>query len=134
VSDNKRKGFDIIGEIGQEARKVNKPIKEVEKMTSKEVEKYNNYTVYKSIPVNKAMQGDKYKVNFSLSKEVAQKIQHIQAIEGISMRDYSKIAELAIDLLYDVKYLLSFQGENVMNKKASELLDLIGIDTNKLKE
>lgn len=106
--------------------------KEVEKSTSKEVEKYNNYNIYKSIPVNKAMQADKYKVNFSLGKEVAQKIQHIQAIEGISMRDYSKIAELAINLLYDAKYLLSFQNENVMNKKASELLDLLGIDTSKL--
>lgn len=128
MSDNKRKGFDIIGEIGREARKVDKPSKEVEKSTSKEVKKYNNYTVYKSIPVTKAMQGDKYKVNFSLSKEVAQKIQHIQATEGVSMRDYSKIAELAIDLLYDVKYLLSFKGENVINKKASELLELLGID------
>jgi hypothetical protein len=104
--------------------------KEVKKVTSEEVEKHNNYTIYKSIPVTKAMQGDKYKVNFSLSKEVAQKIQHIQAIEGISMRDYSKIAELAVDLLYDIKYLL---GENVMNKKSSELLELLGIDTSNLK-
>lgn len=103
--------------------------KEVKKATSEEVQKYNNYTIYKSIPVNKSMQGDKYKVNFSLSKEVAQKIQHIQAIEGVSMRDYSKIAELAIDLLYDAKYLLD---KNVTNKKSSELLDLLGIDTSKL--
>lgn len=128
---DKKKGFDIIGEIGREARKVDKPIKEVEKSKSEEVKKYSSYKAYKTIPVNKAMQGDRYKVNFSLSKDVAQKIQHIQANEGISMRNYSKIAELAVDLLYDVKYLL---GLEVMNKKASELLDLLGADTSKLEE
>lgn len=122
---------DSIDDFIKGAKDENMNKKEVKKSTSEEVENYNKYTIYKSIPVNKAMQGDKYKVNFSLSKEVTQKIQHIQAIEGISMRDYSKIAELAIDLLYDVKYLL---GENVMNKKSFELLELLGIDINNLNE
>ena len=60
--------------------------------------------MYRNYPVSKAMQGDKYKTNFSLSEETVQKIQYIQAMEGINMREYSKIAELAIDLLYDLKY------------------------------
>lgn len=126
MSDRKKQGFDIISEIGKQARKAEKT---VEKSTSEEVEKYSNYLVYKNIPVNKAMQGDKYKVNFSLNKEVTQKIQHIQATEGVSIRDYSKIAELAIDLLYDVKYLLGQKGtDRVLNKKTSELLNLLGIE------
>jgi hypothetical protein len=116
--------FDIIGEIAKETKKVRN--KEEKKKRSIETE--SNYFEYKKIPVNKAKQGDKYKVNFSLKEEIVQKIQYIQAMEGISMKDYSKIAELAIGLLYDIKY---HTNEKVVDKNATDILKLIGIEVKK---
>ena len=119
--------FDIIGEIAKESKRTRGV--EVEKARSIEVK--SNYFVYKNIPVNKARQGEKYKVNFSLNEEATQKIQYIQAMEGISMREYSKIAELAIELLYDIKYHIN---EKIVGKSSIEVLKLIGVEVKKYRD
>lgn len=107
---------------------------EVKKHRSEEAKKArgreskSGYYIYRTYPVSKSKQADKYKVNFSLNEDIVQKIQYIQSVEGVSIREYSKIAELAINLLYDIKY---HTNERLIDKDSGEILKLIGIELEK---
>lgn len=103
--------MSLISEIAQHAKESTnkaetKPDTIQEPADSDEIvsHQYTGYKSYMNMKVTKAKQGDKYKVNLSLSEEVCQKIQYIQFAEGIDMKSYSKIPEMAINLLYHVFY------------------------------
>lgn len=109
-NEGKGKRFDIISEIGSQVRKGKDTASQEESnpvMQGVPVSRYGTYEGYKDVVVNKAMQGDKYKINFSLGEAPAQKLQYIQTLEQVGLREYSKIAETAFDLLYEVKFLLN---------------------------
>lgn len=95
----------------------------------KEMEKYGNneYYSYLKIPVDSSKNGDKFKANFSVEEEIMQKIKKIYGMEGLNNRQYSQIAEKAIDILYDICFILKKEEISVFRDKltAEEIIKKI---------
>lgn len=134
--DKKNSGLSLISEIAQHAKGNNNIvetktdiIKESGDSDESVQHQYTGYRSYMNMKVTKAKQGDKYKVNLSLSEEVCQKIQYIQFTEGIDMKSYSKIPELAINLLYHVFYKTkSRRNKSLVELTPEDILEILSGD------
>lgn len=134
TANNKRgTGMSLISEIAQHAKdSTNKAetksaaIQESGDSSETVPQQYSGYKSYMNMKVTKAKQGDKYKVNLSLSEETCQKIQYIQFSEGIDMKSYSKIPELAIDLLYHVLHKTkSIRKKRLVDLTLDDMLEIL---------
>ncbi|WP_026896020.1 hypothetical protein [Clostridiisalibacter paucivorans] len=125
--DEKRKGY--ADEILSAGKSKIDDRKEDKKYRSKEVEsnkenKYRNkeYYNYRILPITNSRNGDKYKANFSLDEETMQRIKYIQMMTGITQREYSKIPEKAVELMYDIFFLLKDKDVNIFKDSLEDVI------------
>lgn len=85
-----------------------------------------NYNMWTIAQPDKSKKGDKYQSNITLTEETLKRQMALEYKLGLNRHKTSQIPEIALNVLYDIAFILEQEKLNILDMSTEEIINHVG--------